>query len=127
MACRAARQAKIDEMATIDGRTGFSLPPFGPLGRRYAEVTDRLSALMRSDDPDLRQIEKLWLEADRLKLTLRSNSVTSETQCRFDRLKLMRVEDRKKYLRSIAPMTQDERRRIPMAPPVPAPPPPRHP
>lgn len=124
--CAAARQAIIDEMATINGRAGFTFPPFGPLGSRYAEVADRLSALMKADDPDLGKIEKLWLEADRLRLALHSRSVTTDTQCKLDRLKQMPIAERKKYLRSLAPMTQEERRQIPMVPPITPLPLPRH-
>ena len=123
--CQAVRQAVVDEMATINGRFGFPRPKAGPLGTRYTEVTDRLAALMKADDPDLAAIEKLLREADRLKLQLHANSVTADTQCKLDRLKLMPVGARKKYLQSIAPMTQDELRRVPFAPP--APPAPRHP
>lgn len=122
--CLAVRQAVMDEMATINAHYTVPRPRFGPLGTRYVEVTDRLAALMKSDAPDLDKIEQLWREADRLKLQLRANSVNADTQCKLDRLKLMSIEGRKKYLRLIAPMTQDEIRRIPVAPPAPPPPPP---
>lgn len=126
--CGAVRQATADEMATINAHYTVPRPKFGPLGAHYVEVSEQLAALMREDQPDLAKIEKLWREADRIKLQLHANSQNADTQCKLDQLRLMPVEARKKYLRLIAPMTQQEISRIPVAPPVlPPPSPPRRP
>jgi hypothetical protein len=122
--CGAERAAIADEMATINAHYTVPRPQFGPLGTRYVQISEQLTALMRADEPDLVKIEKLWRETDRLRLQLRANSINADTQCKLDELKLMPVEARKKFLRLMAPMTQDEIGRIPVVPPV-TPPPPR--
>src|SRR6185503_13820526 len=89
--CDAERAAIADEMATINAHYTVPRPQFGPLGTRYVQISEQLTALMRADQPDLVKIEKLWRETDRLRLQLRANSINADTQCKLDELKLMPV------------------------------------
>jgi hypothetical protein len=113
----------LDQQATIYARFSPRTHP-GPLGRQYLELSDKLSAAMKADEPDIEKIGVLWRELDRLKVAIGAAFLQKQSQCTLDKLKLMQPEEQKQYLRGMAPMTREERDRIPVVVP---PPPPRAP
>jgi hypothetical protein len=107
--CEAVKSARLDQQATIFGLFAPGTGP-GPLGKEFIALSDKLSAAMTSDNPDMTVIGNFWRQMDRLKNTIGSTLLNRQTQCTLDKIGALPLPERKEFLRGMAPPRHDEAR-----------------